>query len=130
MPVQGVTVIQGRIVALEGTAGLEAVLVQPVSGGAPQRLPAQAVFVQSTRRPALGFAPAALARDAEGRLVTDAALQCSMPRLFAAGDARAGASRTLTAAIAEGRRAAASACDALISTTAGEQVAPARLSEP
>jgi thioredoxin reductase (NADPH) len=111
--IQGVTVIQGRIVALEGTAGLDAVLVQPVGGGAPQRLPAQAVFVQSARRPPLGFAPPALARDAEGRLITDAALQCSMPRLFAAGDARAGASRTPTAAIAEGRRAAASARDAL-----------------
>src|SRR6185312_4147833 len=83
--IQGFTVIQGRIVALEGTAGLEAVMVEPVAR-APQRLPTQAVFVQSARRPALGFAPAALARDAEGRLVTDAALQCSMPRLFAAGD--------------------------------------------
>ena len=110
--IQGFTVIQGRIVALEGTAGLEAVMVEPVAR-APQRLPTQAVFVQSARRPALGFAPAALARDAEGRLVTDAALQCSMPRLFAAGDARAGASRTLAAAIADGRRAAASARDAL-----------------
>jgi thioredoxin reductase (NADPH) len=109
----GFTVIRGCITALEGAAGLEAVLVQPAGGGPPQRLPAQAVFVQSTRRPALGFVPNPLACDADCRLVTDDSLQCSMPRLFAAGDARAGAPRTLTPAIAEARRAAASARDAL-----------------
>ncbi len=36
-------------------------------------------------------------------------LQCSMPGLFAAGDARAGADRTLARAMEDGRRAAASA---------------------
>ncbi len=106
---EGFAVIQGRITALEGASGLEAALVQPAAGGAPLRLLARAVFVQTGRRPALGFVPNALARDQDGRLITDAALQCSLPGLFAAGDARAGSPRTLAAAMADGRQAAASA---------------------
>jgi thioredoxin reductase (NADPH) len=106
-------VIRGRIVALEGVSGLEAVLVQLNDGGTPRRLPAQAIFVQTDRRPALGFAPETLARDATGHLVTDATLQTSLPGLFAAGDVRAGTPRTLAAAMADGRNAAASVRAAL-----------------
>jgi thioredoxin reductase (NADPH) len=102
----GVAVVPGRVSALEGAAGLDAVVVQ-VASGESRRLPARAVFVLTGRRPALGFAPAALARDDAGRLVTDAALRCSIPGLHAAGDARSGAERTLAAATAEGRRAVA-----------------------
>ncbi|MGE0222535.1 MAG: NAD(P)/FAD-dependent oxidoreductase [Acetobacteraceae bacterium] len=101
------TVIQGRITALEGANGLDAIHVQPAAGGAPQRLPTPVLFVQTGRRPALAFAPAALARDADGRIVTDAALRTSLPNLLAAGDARAGAPRTLVAAMEDGKRAAA-----------------------
>lgn len=103
---EGITVLPGHVAALEGTAGLDAVTVRGADGAA-QRVPARAVFVQAGRRPALGFAPEALARDAAGRLVTDDALRCSMPGLFALGDARSGAARTLAAATAEGRRVAA-----------------------
>jgi thioredoxin reductase len=42
-------------------------------------------------------------------VLTDEALGTSLPGLFAAGDARAGASRTLVSAIEDGRKAAASA---------------------
>lgn len=105
MQVEGVTVIPGHLTGLEGANGLDAVVVR-AADGTTQRLPARAVFVQTGRRPALDFVPAELARDDEGRLVTDAALQCSMPDLFAVGDARSGSARTLTAAIDEGRRAA------------------------
>ena len=112
-PVEGVTVLHGRITALEGAAGLDSVLVQPDGGGAPETLSTGVVFIQTGRRPALDFAPAGLARDPDGRLVTDAALHCGLPGLFAAGDARSGASRTLVVAMAEGRQAAESARDAL-----------------
>lgn len=101
----GVAVIPGRITGLEGTNGLEAVLVQQV-GAAPLRLPARAVFVQDGRRPALGFAPPDLACDAAGRLVTDEALRCGLPGLYAVGEARAGFPSTLAAAMADGRRVA------------------------
>lgn len=102
-------VIRGHIIGLEAASGLEAVLVQPSGGAASRRLPARAVFVQTGRRPALDFAPEILTRDEQGRVVTDLALQTNLPRLFAAGDARAGAPRTLAAAMAEGRRAAEAA---------------------
>jgi thioredoxin reductase (NADPH) len=101
-------VIRGRITALEGVSGLEAVLVQ-VDGGATRRLPARAVFVQTGRRPALALAPEILARDPAGRVVTGTALQTNMDGLFAAGDVRAGTPGTLAAAMAEGRRAAEAA---------------------
>jgi thioredoxin reductase (NADPH) len=104
--------LRGRIVALEGGAGLEAVLVQRDQDGALLRLPARAVFVQTARRPALAFAPETLARDATGRVITDTMLQTNLPGLFAAGDIRAGTPRTLAATTADGRCAAASACAA------------------
>ena len=113
-PVAGerVGVVRGRIAALEGADGLEAVLVQPDDGGAAVRLATRAVFVQAARRPALGFAPV-LACDADGRLVTGSAQRCSLPGLFAAGDVHAGASRTVAGAMAEGRLAALAARDLL-----------------
>ena len=77
--------MRGRIIGLEAAPGLDAVLVQPHSGGAPQRLPARAVFVQTGRRPALDFAPEILTRDEQGRLVTDLALQTNLPRLSPPG---------------------------------------------
>ena len=106
----GFAVVAGRIVGLDGAAGLDAVTVQPADGSAPVRLPTQAVFVQTGRRPDLAFAPRGLACDPDGRLVTDATGQTGLPGLFAAGDARAGTDRTLATAMADGGRAAASAC--------------------
>jgi thioredoxin reductase (NADPH) len=105
----GFTVISGRIVALEGARGLDAVTVQPDDGSAPKRVTTQAVFVQTGRRPAGGFALQGLACGPDGRLVTDDARQTSLPGLYAAGDARTGAERTLGFAMEDGRRAAAGA---------------------
>lgn len=106
-------VLDGRITALIGTPGLEAIIVRETRADAPsdhqeegRRLPARAVFVQSGRRPALGFAPAELARDAEGRIITDAEGRTNLANLLAAGDARAGGARTLVAARDDGRKAA------------------------
>lgn len=107
-PVEGVTVLSGRIVALAGDAGLDAVVVEP-DGGARMRLPAHSVFVQTGRRPAIGFAPHGLGCDADGRIIADGALQTALAGVFVAGDARAGAERTLAHAMADGRLAAAGA---------------------
>ena len=62
----------------------------------------------------MGFALKAPASDPDGRLVANTDLQCDMPGLFVAGDARAGADRTLAGAMEDGRRAAASAHAMLI----------------
>jgi thioredoxin reductase (NADPH) len=101
-------IIPGRITALHGTPGLEAVTITP-DHGAACRIETPVVFIQIGRRPALGFAPVDLTLDADGRVVTDAVLRTRMPGLFAAGDVRAGATRTLAGAMADGRRSAASA---------------------
>ncbi len=102
-----IVVISGRIIALEGEAGLTGVQVQPDHGAAAIHLPAKAIFVQTGRLPALDFAPGTLALDADGRIVTDGAGQCSLPGLYAAGDARAGQPRDAGTAMNDGRNAAA-----------------------
>jgi len=105
----GFKILPGRVIALEGDPGLEAVLIQPGEGGPPERLAAQGIFIQSGRHPALDFAPVDLARGADGRLIIDMTLQTNLPNLFAAGDARAGAARNLAQAMADGKRAAEAA---------------------
>ena len=112
-PADGFTVLPGRITALRGAPALQAVIIT-ADDHQSVRLPAQAVFVQSGRRPSVDFVAQALARDPDGRLITTADLQCSLPNLFAAGDARAGNGRTLISAMEDGRHAAASARAALM----------------
>jgi thioredoxin reductase (NADPH) len=106
-----VEVIPGTVTGLEGESGLAAVLVQVA--GETRRLPARALFVQSGRRPGLGFAPEGLVLDAEGRAVVDAALRCSLPGLYAVGDARFGSANLASEAIADGRAAAQAVLKAL-----------------
>jgi len=80
---ENVTVIEGRIVALEGAPGLDAIRLDV----APHRIPTQVVFVQTGRRPARGFVPA-----------------IAHPTLIDAGTPQ-----TLAEAMQAGRTAAASA---------------------
>jgi thioredoxin reductase (NADPH) len=98
-----VTVVPGRIVGLEGTQGLDAVVVK--RGSARESQPVRAVFVQSNRRAALGFADGLLAVDAEGGARVDGDLCTSDKRAYAAGDVRTGAPEQVSAAIADGQRA-------------------------
>ena len=70
-------------------------------------MPTQAVFIQTGRRPAFNFAPSSLERDPEGRAIAGAGLRTSLRNVFAAGDTRSGSPRTLAAAMADGRLAAA-----------------------
>jgi len=110
-PPPNLAVMPGRILALEGEAGLEAVVV--ARGGARHRLAARAVFVQCNRLPALDFAPGLVALDAGGHPLVDAAMRTSLGTVFAVGDLRAGAPTRLAAAMADGRRAGEAAAGAL-----------------
>ncbi|MBS0526043.1 MAG: FAD-dependent oxidoreductase [Proteobacteria bacterium] len=98
--------IQGRIVGLEGSDGLQSVTIE--TGGQRKNIPASAVFVYLDQRPATGCLPASVARDASGHVVVDAEGRTSIPTLFAAGDVRAGARYYLSDAIADGQRVAKS----------------------
>jgi len=93
-----------RIVALQGSDGLSAVVVQ--SAGARKTIPARAVFVYLNQSPAAEFLPDSLARDVSGHIVVDEGCRTSVASAFAAGDVRAGARQSLTEAMADGRRAA------------------------
>src|SRR5579872_5022882 len=103
--------IAGRIVALEGSDGLQAVTIE--SGDRKQTVPASAVFVYVGQSPAAEFLPESLARDATGHIVVDAEGRTSLPASFAVGDVRASARYYLADAIADGQRAAKAIIQAL-----------------
>ncbi|SEN90636.1 thioredoxin reductase (NADPH) [Rhodospirillales bacterium URHD0017] len=99
----GVHHLDGRIVALEGSDGLQFVVVE--TSCARKSIPASAVFVYVGQSPAAEFLPETLARDATGNIVVDEGGRTSAATVFAAGDVRAGARHYLADAIADGRRA-------------------------
>jgi thioredoxin reductase (NADPH) len=103
----GVHHLDGRIVALEGTDGLQSVVVETSSesGGARKTIPASAVFVYVGQSPAAEFLAETLARDATGHIVVDDGGRTSAATAFAVGDVRAGARHYLADAIADGQRA-------------------------
>lgn len=107
----GVHHLDGRIVALEGTDGLQSVVVE--SGGARKTIPASAVFVYVGQSPAAEFLAETLARDATGHIVVDEGGRTSAATAFAVGDVRAGARHTLADAIADGTRAGQAIVQAL-----------------
>lgn len=113
-PPDGVTSIDGRIVALEGSDGLQSVVVE--TGGVRKTIPASAVFVYVGQSPAAEFAAESLARSTTGHIVVDEAGRTSAAMAFAAGDVRAGARQYLADAIADGRRAGEAVVAALKKT--------------
>ena len=108
---EGITFIDGRIVGLEGSDGLQSIVVE--SGATRNTIPASAVFVYVGQSPAAEFAPESLARDATGHIVVDEEGRTSAPAVFAAGDVRSGGRQYLTDAIADGQRAAKAVVAAL-----------------
>ena len=103
--------MEGRIVGLDGSNGLQSVTVE--TAGQRKTIPTSAVFVYVGQSPAAEFLPDSLARDASGHIVVDAEGRTSMPTVFAVGDVRAGARYYLSDAIADGQRAAQSVVSAL-----------------
>ncbi len=99
-----IEVIDGRVVGVEGSSGVDAVIVE--SGGARNTIPANAVFVNVGRHPAAKFLPDSLARDASGHIVIDDQGQTSTPLVYAVGDVRAGAREYVADAIADGQKVA------------------------
>jgi thioredoxin reductase (NADPH) len=98
-----ITLISGRVVGLEGTQALAAVIVE--RGSERERRAADAVFVRTNRRAALGFAANLLKLHAHGSACVDGDLRTSDPWAYAAGDVRFGAPERVPAAIADGQHA-------------------------
>jgi NADPH-dependent glutamate synthase beta subunit-like oxidoreductase len=117
---EGVTLLDGRAVALEGDRALAAVRVRAATpgkadavgrialrAGAEQRIAAVLCVAAVDRRPAPGDAPtfADFGRGPLGTLIIDGSGRLSRPRWYAAGEAATGAA-TVVDSMATGRRAA------------------------
>ena len=110
----GVRRLDGRIVALQGSNGLQSVVVE--SAGARQTIPTSAVFVYVGQSPAAEFVTDSLARNATGHIVVDEEGRTSAATAFAVGDVRADARYHLADAIADGQRAGQAVVAALART--------------
>lgn len=102
--------LQSTLTAIEGDAGIEAVLIAGPDGEAA-RIEARAVF------PCIGLVPnsgwTGLDVDAHGAIVTGPGLAASRPAVFAAGAVRAGFGGRLVDAVEDGETAARSVIAAL-----------------
>ena len=94
----------GRVVALEGDDGLERAIVETDGGRRPHAV--RGLFVYDNQRPATAILGGKVALDAAGHVEVDTSGTSSATSILAAGDARSGTSRTIAAAIDDGRRAA------------------------
>lgn len=112
---EGMTFIDGRIVGLEGSDGLQSIVIE--AGASRNTVPASAVFVYVGQSPAAEFLPETLARDGSGHIVVDEDGRTSTPSVLAAGDVRAGGRPYLADAIADGQRAAKAIVAALAKTS-------------
>ena len=95
--------------AILGGQMVEKVRVRNTADNTTVEIPCAGFFAYIGLQPSIEFAPAELARDASGCLVTDANLHTGMPGVIAAGAVRAGYGGLLTHAIADGNAAAKAA---------------------
>ncbi len=95
--------------AILGGAMVEKVRVRNTADNTTVEIPCAGFFAYIGLQPSIDFAPAELARDANGCLVTDANLHTKMSGVIAAGAVRAGYGGLLTHAIADGTAAAKAA---------------------
>lgn len=98
--------------AIEGAEMLNKVRVKGADGKTTD-IAAVGFFAYVGLEPNIEFVPAEIKREANGRLVTDAALQTSMAGVFAAGVVRAGCGGMLADALADGEKAGAAAAKLL-----------------
>jgi thioredoxin reductase (NADPH) len=85
---------------------LGGVTVEHRDDGEVEELHPAAVFVFIGLEPNTGFLQGSVELDARGFVVTDMGFATSMPRVFAAGDVRAGSTKQLASAVGEGAAAA------------------------
>jgi thioredoxin reductase (NADPH) len=96
------------------------VRVRDTASGQTEDVDVAAVFVYVGSEPESAFVAGDVARDHEGRVVTDATLSTTLPGLFAAGDVRSGSSGQAVAAAGDGAAAAMAAHRYLVTTAQAE----------
>ena len=92
-----------------GAQMVNKVKVRNVADNKTGEIPCSGFFAYIGLEPVCDFAPAEIARDAGGFLITDASLQTAMAGVYAAGAVRAGYGGMLTDAATEAQSAAATA---------------------
>jgi len=97
-----------RVEAVLGDEAVKAVRVRRAQGGEGV-IPCAGFFAYVGLEPACAFVPDLVARDAGGRLLTNAGLRTAMAGVYAAGAVRSGYGGLLVQALAEGEAAAKSA---------------------
>jgi thioredoxin reductase (NADPH) len=94
------------VAELRGDTRLRSVLLRDVRTGETREARPAAVFVFVGLQPNTGFLRSSVDLDERGFIKTDLTLQTSLEGVFAAGDARLGATKQLVAAAGEGATAA------------------------
>jgi thioredoxin reductase (NADPH) len=95
-----------EIVEVLGDDGVEGVRVRDRESGAEEVIACRGLFTFVGLVPHAGLVGEPVARDADGRIVTDARFETAMPGVFAVGAVRAGYGGRLTQAVAEATTAA------------------------
>ncbi len=103
--------VQWNTVAEEITGGqcVEKVRVRNAADGTRSEIPCAGFFAYIGLAPNSEYLPAAIARDANGAVLTDGSLKTALDGVWAAGAVRAGYSGLLTDAVKEAETAVASA---------------------
>jgi thioredoxin reductase (NADPH) len=89
-----------------GDKKLEAVAIKDLATGALTTMNPAAAFVFIGLSPNSGLVSHQVETDAQGFIVTDAAMQTTVPGIFAAGDVRSGSTKQAASAAGEGAAAA------------------------
>jgi thioredoxin reductase (NADPH) len=95
--------------AITGSQGVEKVRVSRTTDGTKAEIPCTGFFAYVGLAPNSDFLPGAIARDAEGAVVTDESLRTALAGVWAAGAVRSGYSGLLTDAVKEAEIAVAGA---------------------
>ena len=95
--------------AVKGDDGVEGVTLRDTKKDTTESLACTGVFVFVGLAPNTGYLPDDVARDETGAVTVDAALQSSIPGLYAAGAARSGYPGQIANAVGEGTAAAIAA---------------------
>lgn len=88
-----------------GTGKLETVVVEDLKTGKQEELQMAGVFVFIGLDPNTGFLSGTVELDERGFIVTNSGMETSRHGIFAAGDARAGSTKQVAAAVGEGAAA-------------------------
>ncbi len=99
-------VMESIPVSIDGREAVESLTVKNRNDGREEKLPVEGVFIFVGVEPNTAWLKGAVELDEQGFILTDQAMRTSLPAVFAAGDARSGNVRQVSAACGEGTAAA------------------------